>query len=329
MSLPLPQQLRVGIQTIHRRTEPAVGPWRPTADEGRALVELVDRLGYDSLWTGDHLSFAIPILDPLIQLAQAAAVSSRLTFGTGVYLLPLRHPGPVAKQVATLDLLSGGRLIFGVGVGGEFDSDYAVAGVPKSERGARLSESIEVLRKLWSGAPVAHNGRFFGFDELEMLPAPLQAGGPPVWCGGRSKAALRRAGQLADGYLSYVVTPQMFASALEEIAAAAEAAERPLDNYGTGHLLFARLDETYEKALDAATETLSVRYAMDFREPAKRYCALGRPEDVAARLQEFYDAGVRHVVMDFVGPYEERDRQIQFFAEEVMPLLGHLRPGPV
>jgi len=328
MSLPLPQQLQVGIQTIHRRTEPAVGPWRPTADEGRALVELVDRLGYDSLWTGDHLSFAIPILDPLIQLAQAAAVSSRLTFGTGVYLLPLRHPGPVAKQVATLDLLSGGRLIFGVGVGGEFDSDYAVAGVPKSERGARLSESIEVLRKLWSGAPVAHKGRFFGFDELEMLPAPLQADGPPVWCGGRSKAALRRAGQRADGYLSYVVTPQMFASALEEIAAAAEAAERPLDNYGTGHLLFARLDETYEKALDAATETLSVRYAMDFREPAKRYCALGRPEDVAARLQEFYDAGVRHVVMDFVGPYEERDRQIQFFAEEVMPLLGHLRPGP-
>jgi len=328
MSLPLSPTLQVGIQTIHRRTEPAVGPWRPTADEGRALVELVDRLGYDSLWTGDHLSFAIPILDPLIQLAQAAAVSPRLTFGTGVYLLPLRHPGPVAKQVATLDLLCGGRLIFGVGVGGEFDTDYAVAGVPKSERGARLSESIEVLRKLWTGEPVAHDGRYFGFDELQMQPAPLQTGGPPVWCGGRSKAALQRAGRLADGYLSYVVTPQMFASALEEIAAAAAESGRQLDRYGTGHLLFARLDDTYEKALDAATETLSVRYAMDFREAAKRYCALGRPEDVAGRLQEFYDAGVRHVVMDFVGPYEERDRQFELFATEVMPLLTHLRPMP-
>ncbi len=326
MSLPLSPTLQVGIQTIHRRTEPAVGPWRPTADEGRALVELVDRLGYDSLWTGDHLSFAIPILDPLIQLAQAAAVSPRLTFGTGVYLLPLRHPGPVAKQVATLDLLSGGRLIFGVGVGGEFDTDYAVAGVPKRERGARLSDSIEVLRKLWTGEPVAHDGRFFGFEELQMQPAPLQAGGPPVWCGGRSKAALQRAGRLADGYLSYVVTPEMFASALEEIAVAAEESGRQLEHYGTGHLLFARLDDTYEKALDAATETLSVRYAMDFREPAKRYCALGRPEDVAGRLQEFYDAGVRHVVMDFVGPYEERDRQFELFATEVMPLLTHLRP---
>jgi len=324
MSLPLPKKLRVGAMTIHRRTEPATGPWLPSIDDGRTLVELVDRLGYDSIWVGDHLSFAIPILDPIIQLAQAAVFSQRLMIGTAVYLLPLRHPGPVAKQVTTLDHLSGGRLIFGVGVAGEFKTDFAVAGVAVNERGARLSEGIEVLRKLWSGEKTAHDGRFYPFEELAMSPPPLQAGGPPIWCGGRSDAALKRAGQQADGYISYVVTPAMFASALSKIEAAAEAANRPLDSYGTGHLLFARVDDSYDKALDAATETLSVRYAMDFREPAKKYCALGRPEDVAARLQEFYDFGVRHVVMDFVGPYEERDQQLTRFAEEVMPLIGSM-----
>src|SRR5262245_4594663 len=163
MPLPLDDKLLVGIQTIHRRTEPATGPWLPRIDELVSLVELVDRCGYDSLWVGDHIAFAIPILDPLLQLAQAAVASRRLLLGTGVYLLPLRHPGPVAKQVATLDHMSEGRLIFGVGVGGEFPKEYALAGVPISERGARLSEGIAVLRKLWTGEPVAHEGKFYSF----------------------------------------------------------------------------------------------------------------------------------------------------------------------
>jgi alkanesulfonate monooxygenase SsuD/methylene tetrahydromethanopterin reductase-like flavin-dependent oxidoreductase (luciferase family) len=125
--LPLEDRLRIGIQTIHRRTEPATGPWQPTIDELVGLVELVDRSGYDSLWVGDHVSFAVPVRDPLLQLAQAAVASRRLTLGTSVYLLPLRHPAPVAKQVSTLDHLTEGRLIFGVGVGGEFPREYEVA----------------------------------------------------------------------------------------------------------------------------------------------------------------------------------------------------------
>ena len=164
MDLPLDDRLLIGVQTIHRRTEPATGPWLPTIDELRELVELVDRSGYDSLWVGDHISFPIAIFDPLLQLAQAAVISRRLLFGTGVYLLPLRHPTPVAKQVSTLDHLTEGRFIFGVGVGGEFPKEYEACGVPIGERGARLSESLAVLRKLWSGEPVSHDGRFFKFD---------------------------------------------------------------------------------------------------------------------------------------------------------------------
>ena len=324
MTLPLDKDLKFGLQTLHRRTEPATGPWKPDVADARELVGLIDRLGYDSLWVGDHVAFAIPILDPLIQLAQAAVLSDRLMLGTGIYLLPLRHPGPVAKQVATLDLLCGGRLIFGVGVGGEFKTDYAVSGVPMNERGARLTESIEVLRALWRGETVSHAGRFFPFADITMQPAPHQPGGPPIWCGGRSDAALTRAGRMADGYISYVVTPEMFADSMSKITAAAEAANGEVDRFGTGHLLFARIDESYEKALDAATETLSVRYAMDFRKPAMKYCALGRPEDVAEKIAQFHAAGCRHIVMDLVGPYEERDQQIEWFAKEVRPLVAGL-----
>jgi probable F420-dependent oxidoreductase len=326
MTLPLDRHLKIGIQTIHRRTEPATTPWQPTIDELTALVRLVDDCGYDSLWVGDHIAFAVSILDPLLQLAQAAVVSRRLTLGTNVYLLPLRHPGPVAKQIASLDHLCEGRLIFGVGVGGEFPKEFAVAGVPLNERGARLSVAIPLLRELWSGAPVSYNGKYFGaFDEVAMQPPARQRGGPPIWCGGRADAALARAGRLADGWISYVVTPDTYRDALIKIGEAADAAGRDLDHFGTGHLLFARLNATYEAALDIAATSLSRRYAMDFRRAAERYAALGNPEQVAQRIRDFHAAGARHVVIDLVGPYEERPRQIEEFARQVIPLLADLR----
>ena len=326
MPLPLDTTLKIGIQTIHRRTEPVSAPWRPTIDEMAALVGLVDRWGYDSLWVGDHVAFAVSILDPLLQLAQAAVVSRRLLLGTNVYLVPLRHPGPLAKQVASLDHLCEGRLIFGVGVGGEFPNEFAVSGVPVAERGARLTAAIPLLRELWSGRPVSHSSTYFGaFSEVAMQPPARQPGGPPIWCGGRADAALARAGRLADGWVSYVVTPDQYRAALAKIAQAADAAGRTVEHFGTGHLLFARLDATYEAALDAAATSLSQRYAMDFRRATERYAALGPPEQVAQRIREFWEAGARHLVIDLVGPYEERPRQIEAFAETVMPLLRDLR----
>ncbi len=328
MALTLDTRLRIGIQTIHRRTEPATGPWAPRIDELVELVRLVDRCGYESLWAGDHISFAIPILDPLLQLAQAAVVSRRLTLGTSVLLLPLRHPTPVAKQVLTLDHLTEGRFIFGVGVGGEFPREYAACDVPHNERGARLAEGVQVVRKFFSGEPVSHQGKFYGpFEDIPMLPGPRQAGGPPIWFAGRKPAALRRIGRLGDGFLAYVISPAMYRDALHTIGEAAAAAGRAEVPFGTGHLLFTRLDVDYETALDRATETLSVRYAMDFRKAAARYCALGTPRQVADRIREFHAAGVRHVVLDLLGPYEQRNRQIEWFAAEAMPLLADLMAG--
>ena len=290
----------------------------------RATVEVAERLGFDSLWVGDHIAFPMPILDPLLQLAQAAAFSERLWFGTSVYLLPLRHPTPVAKQVVTLDHLSEGRFVFGVGVGGEFPAEYAACGVPVRERGARLEEGIRLLKHFFQGQETATPGPLFPIPAVRMQPRPVQAGGPPIWCGGRSEPALRRAGRLADGWISYVVTPEAYARGLETIAAGAEAVDRDLGSFGTGHLLFTRIDNDHERALDIASDHLSRRYAMDFRRAAKRYAALGRPEDVAERIAEFWSAGLRHVVLDLVGPLDERNEQLERFSAEVKPLLTAL-----
>ena len=185
-----------------------------------------------------------------------------------------------------------------------------------------------MVRKFFSGKPVSHHGKFYGpFEDIPMLPGPRRAGGPPIWFAGRKPAALRRIGRLGDGFLAYVISPDMYRDALNTIAEAADTAGRGEVPFGTGHLLFTRLDTDYETALDRATETLSVRYAMDFRKAAARYCALGTPRQVADRIREFHAAGVRHIALDLLGPYEQRNRQIEWFAADCLPLLADLMAG--
>jgi probable F420-dependent oxidoreductase len=313
MPLPLDDTIRFGLMTR-----------LPTREVTRTTTALLEEIGFDSVWVGDHIAFTTPLLDPLLQLAQAATFTETLTVGTSVYLMPLRPAAAVAKQTSSLDHLSEGRFIFGVGVGGEFPREFDACGVPVKERGARLTEGMEVVRKLWGGEPVSHHGRFWNFDDVHMQPAAYTVGGPPMWCGGRSDAALRRAGQLADGWISYVVTPKQFADGLAKIDAAATTAKRTIASFGTAHLLFTRIDDSYDTALDDASDLLSKRYAMDFRKAAARYAALGDPAAVAETLRKFHAAGVRTFILDMLGTVEERDVQLRRFATEVRPLLADL-----
>ena len=234
---------------------------------------------------------------------------------------------PVAKQVATLDHLSEGRFIFGVGVGGEFVKEYEACGVPIGERGPRLTEAIRCCASCGAASRRATRGATIAaFKEVPMQPPgpaarrsadlvrrPLGRRARPRRTPGRRLDRLRRdAGDVQGG-------PRQDRAG----RAARPGAAKP--KFGTGHLLFTRLDDTYEKALDAATATLSQRYAMDFRRAAERYAALGSPQQVADRIRAFHAAGVRHVTLDLVGPYEERNRQIEGIARDVLPLLADLR----
>jgi probable F420-dependent oxidoreductase len=212
------------------------------------LVRRVEALGFESVWAGDHVSFHGPIHESLTLLATYVPITSRIKLGTAVYLLALRAPAIAAKVTATLDALSGGRLIFGVGVGGENPKEFELCGVPHRERGARVTEGIDVVRTLWRDSPASFKGRFTRFDNVSIDPRPVQQPGPPIWIGGRSDAALTRAGRQGDGWISYVVQPERYGQSVEKIRAAAAAAGRRLDGFAFSHLAFITLGRDWESA---------------------------------------------------------------------------------
>jgi len=285
------------------------------------LVRRVEALGFDSVWCGDHVSFNLPLWESLTLLASYASITTRIRLGSAVYLLALRPPAVAAKVTATLDALSGGRLIFGVGVGGENPKEFDACGVPHRERGARVTEAIDVVRTLWRDTPASFKGRFTQFDGVSIDPKPAQKPGPPIWVGGRSDAALARAGRQGDGWVSYVVTPARYRQSLEKIRAAAASVGRGLDGFATAHLTFITVGRDYERARSAWVARLSKRYAQDFGPLADRYGVIGTPEQCAARLAEFRDAGCTYFLLNAIcEPPNERE-QLELIAAEVLPRL--------
>jgi probable F420-dependent oxidoreductase len=283
------------------------------------LVRRVEALGFDSVWCGDHVSFNLPLYESLTLLAAYAAITQRIRLGSAVYLLALRPPAVAAKVTATLDVLSGGRLIFGVGVGGENPKEFEACGVPHRERGARVSEAIDVVRTLWRDTPATFKGRFTQFEGVSIDPKPVQQGGPPIWVGGRSDAALARAGRQGDGWVSYVVTPERYRQSLERIRAAAAVQGRPLEGFATAHLTFITVGRDYERARAAWVARLSTRYAQDFGRLADRYGVIGTPEQCAERLEAFRAAGCGYFLLNPIcEPAEERE-QLETIAAEILP----------
>src|SRR5947207_5506184 len=157
---------------------------KPPAEQFE-LVRRVEALGFDSVWTGDHVSFHGAIHESLTLLATYVPITSRIRLGTAVYLPALRSAAIAAKASATLDALAGGRLIFGVGVGGENPKEFELCGVPHRERGARVTEAIDAVRALWRDTPATFRGRFTSFDAVSIDPKPVQRPAPPIWIGGR------------------------------------------------------------------------------------------------------------------------------------------------
>jgi probable F420-dependent oxidoreductase len=285
------------------------------------LVQRIEALGFESVWTGDHVSFHGPIHESLTLLATFVPITRRIRLGTAVYLLALRPPAIAAKAAASLDVLSGGRLIFGVGVGGENPKEFELCGVPHRERGARVTEGIEVIRALWRDTPATFQGRFTRFESVSIDPKPVQRPGPPIWIGGRSDAALTRAGRQGDGWVSYVVQPERYAQSVDKIRAAAQAAGRSLGEFAFGHLGFITVGRDWESAKAVWAQSLSQRYAQDFEPLARKYGIIGTPEQCAEQIARFEAAGCNYLIVNAIGdPKDERD-QIERIATDVLPLL--------
>jgi probable F420-dependent oxidoreductase len=293
-------------------------------DTVRGLAARIEALGYDSIWTGDHVQFYNPTYESLTLLSHVAALTRRVRLGTSVYLLALRQPTIAAKTAATVDVLSGGRLVFGVGVGGEFPKEFEAVGVSPAERGRRVDEGIQVCRLLWSKAPASFEGRFLRFTDVSLSPRPVQAGGPPIWIGGRSDQALRRAARVGEGWISYVVTAERYRQSLDRIRGLAAEAGRSLEGgrgFEPAHLAFAVVDDDWEQARSAAARHLTRQYNQPFDELVKKYGVLGPPARCADTLARFVEAGVRTFVLGFTVGVERVAEQIERFAGDILPLF--------
>jgi alkanesulfonate monooxygenase SsuD/methylene tetrahydromethanopterin reductase-like flavin-dependent oxidoreductase (luciferase family) len=259
----------------------------------REFVAHVDETPIERVVVGDHVTFRDGTGFDGLQFATAlAALSSRVTVQTAVYLLPLRHPVPVTRQVAALAWLAPGRFVFGVGVGGEDPGEVRACGVDPATRGRRLDESLSIVRELLAGAAVTRSGGIFELDAVTIAPAPPQP--VPIVVGGRSGAALRRAGRLADGWLGVWVSPQRYAAACAEVAEIALAAERSVPVWRHGLHVWCGFGADRDSARRRLAAEMESLYGVPFAK-FERYCPYGSPEDVAAALRPYLAVGCRSV----------------------------------
>jgi probable F420-dependent oxidoreductase len=252
-------------------------------------------------------------------LAVAAGATEKILLVSGVLLAPLYHPVMLAKLLAVLDRASGGRLIVGVGVGGEFPVEFQALGVPVGERGGRTNESLEIIRKLWTREEVDYQGRYYHLERVTLNPPPIQKPHPPVWVAGRREAAMKRAARYGDGWFPYVYSPEKLEKSINTIKDFSRKDERDISHFQWGILLFGVFDGDRDKATDLAAEALGSRYRFrgDWREVVGQYCLLGTPDDWLRRLREYIDAGARHICIQPVGGNVEG--QVELLSSEVLP----------
>ncbi len=254
------------------------------------LAEQAVAAGIDHLTVGDHVSFADGHgADGLIQAAALLSAHPGVSVQTGVYLLALRHPAVVARQLATIALLAPGRFTFGVGVGGDDPRELEFCGINPRERGARTTEALRCVRRLMTGEEVDFQGRFFNLQGA-IRPAPAPA--IPILVGGRSDAALARAGRLGDGWLALWVSPRRFEDAAARIEAAAVQDGRSGVAWQHALQLWAGFDESRAKARERVSTAVEAAYALPF-DRFERYTPCGPPVAIAEVLAPYLAAGCR------------------------------------
>ena len=284
-----------GGRTIARMPEIRVGLFADALDAAGdparlpATLGQVAEAGIDHLCVGDHVSFFVGAgSDGLIRATSLLAAHNALRVYVGLYLLPLRHPVTVARQLATIAELASGRLTFGVGVGGEDRHEIEVCGVDPATRGRRMDECLRILRGLATGAPVSFDGEFFSLGDALVLPAPSPAG--PIIVGGRSDAAITRAAALGDGWLGIWVSPRRYCAVREEITREATAIGRDPGGFEHALNVWCGFAPTREVAREHVATEMQRFYQMPF-EPFERYSPYGTAEQVAEFLHPYIDAG--------------------------------------
>ena len=311
------------------------------------LVRLAEQVGFDSVWVSEHHGSSDGYLPSLLaMLAAFAAVTERIALGTGVVLAPLHDPLRLAEDAAVVDQISNGRLRLGLGVGWR-EEEFRMFGIPMSERGLRTEETVEVLRRAWTGQRFSYDGRAYRYEDVRVTPPPARVGGPPIYLGGYADAAVRRAGRLADGYITDDAGPERVRAYL----ALAEEGAREADR-DPAHLELILLQNAFVTgtgdawphiregvahqlgAYDAWAEggDTPANDALEIAEPdeaeLRRSTPHGTPEEVAAALRPtvraFADERDVELVVRLHYPgmdLETAAAAVELFASEVMPDL--------
>jgi alkanesulfonate monooxygenase SsuD/methylene tetrahydromethanopterin reductase-like flavin-dependent oxidoreductase (luciferase family) len=278
----------------------------PSTGELLRLAQRAEALGFDSLWAGDSL-LARPRHDPLTLLAAVAARTTRALLGTAVLLPVLRNPVVLAQQVATLDQISEGRLVLGVGIGADtpaIRAEFAAAGVPFEARLGRTLEGLRLCRALWSGNAVSWDGRW-PLERATLGPAPHRAGGPPIWMGTSVPAGLARTGRSFDGWFPLGPDAPTYRARWQAVQDSARAADRAAAVTAAMYLTVSVHEDAAEadRRLD---DYLGQYYAPAPVAMMRRLqaCYAGSAAGLDAWVGEFVAAGATHIVLRFVGEHE-------------------------
>ena len=307
------KQVKVGV---------GFGLWRlgmPSAETIAHVAERAEHWGIDSFWLSDHLLAPSPELDVVATLSLLASRTSRMKLGPSVLLLNLRHPLLTAKAFASLDYLSGGRMVMAVGTGANL-ADYTACGIPAEGRGRRLEEGIQVLRTVWREKNASFHGKFFNFDNVTIEPRPTPRpnndfGTMDIWVGGRSEAALRRTARMGDGFFASFQTPDEFARSMRAIKTYAAEYGRANGRIESGLIVLCRIAGSRESALGAMEPMLKMlgRGAEQFLERA----VFGSADDILRRLTGYIDRGLDKFVLWPVAGPEDWASQVELVGREV------------
>jgi probable F420-dependent oxidoreductase len=282
------------------------------------IAKKAEELGYDSIWVSDHVvvpdkyvgRFSRVFYDPFVLLTAIAAHTNKIKLGTSVIILPYRNPIVVAKMIATLDVLSEGRVIFGVGAGW-MKEEFDVLGIPFDERGRRTDEYIRILKELWEEDEPRFEGKFFRFSDIKFYPKPLQKPHPPIWIGGGSRRAIRRAALLGDGWQPTWVDPEAMEAGIDYIKDIAKEAGRELSSFIFSVRTRLRIYKEDKNQIREEAE-----------ESGHPFPLYGTSKEIINRIQRFKEIGVSHIVIDVRAKTdEEMFYMMERFSKEIMPII--------
>lgn len=296
---------------------PQTFPGRAADPESiRTYLQRAEALGFHSAWVVEQIVGSIPSLEPIELLTYAAAVTTRLRLGSAVLLTALRDPVHTAKSLTTLDHLSGGRLIVGVGLGGQ-PAVYPAYGLKAERRAARFTEGLQIMKRLWAEPRVSFEGEFFTLKNLPQEPKPVQKPHPPLWFGGHHPNALKRTVELGDGFMGAgSLSTAKFAEEVTLLRRLLVEAKRDSGTFPVGKRVYIAVDRDKARAGKRLTEWFGAFYGRP--QMAEEVSVWGPPEECVEGLKQVAAAGAGLLMLN---PVFDELEQLEVFASAIAPRL--------